>query len=151
MRNLIRTTLKSLRRAVKMAIVANIVVWVVTAWTAFVFGCPYFLLLIGPGEIQIVMHAQTAKATIGLGVSWDFFSWKPHRIPSEWFHLPHFGSYISSIPFWLTLLLLIGVNFLLGRWHSRSLLGSCLHCEYDLQGNESGVCPECGEAVEVAA
>ena len=27
----------------------------------------------------------------------------------------------------------------------------CMQCGYDLQGNESGVCPECGEAVEVAA
>ena len=27
----------------------------------------------------------------------------------------------------------------------------CIPCGYDLEGNESGVCPECGEAVEVTA
>ena len=27
----------------------------------------------------------------------------------------------------------------------------CIPCGYDLEGNESGVCPECGEAVEVMA
>ena len=25
--------------------------------------------------------------------------------------------------------------------------GCCLQCEYDLQGNQSGVCPECGAAI----
>jgi len=33
----------------------------------------------------------------------------------------------------------------------RQALQPCSQCGYDLQGNESGVCPECGEAVEVAA
>ena len=28
---------------------------------------------------------------------------------------------------------------------------ACTHCSYDLTLNESGVCPECGETVEVAA
>ena len=28
---------------------------------------------------------------------------------------------------------------------------ACTHCAYDLTGNQSGVCPECGEAVEVVA
>jgi len=33
----------------------------------------------------------------------------------------------------------------------RQALQPCGQCGYDLQGNESGVCPECGEAVEVTA
>ena len=28
----------------------------------------------------------------------------------------------------------------------RKLQGGCLHCGYNLTGNESGVCPECGKA-----
>jgi uncharacterized paraquat-inducible protein A len=28
----------------------------------------------------------------------------------------------------------------------RQRLGLCLNCGYDLKGNESGVCPECGSA-----
>lgn len=27
--------------------------------------------------------------------------------------------------------------------------GHCLHCDYDLTGNESGVCPECGTDIEM--
>ena len=30
----------------------------------------------------------------------------------------------------------------------RRKAGLCVNCEYDLTGNESGVCPECGTAVE---
>jgi uncharacterized paraquat-inducible protein A len=33
----------------------------------------------------------------------------------------------------------------------RGALGQCLHCGYDLKGNASGVCPECGTAIEAAA
>lgn len=28
---------------------------------------------------------------------------------------------------------------------SKHALGHCAHCDYDLKGNTSGVCPECGE------
>lgn len=31
------------------------------------------------------------------------------------------------------------------RWRQRQ--GRCYHCGYDLQGNASGVCPECGRRV----
>ena len=38
---------------------------------------------------------------------------------------------------------LVGVP--LRRWRRRSK-GQCRNCVYDLTGNESGVCPECGES-----
>lgn len=34
------------------------------------------------------------------------------------------------------------------RRRRRSKLGQCLTCGYDLTGNESGVCPECGRKIE---
>ncbi len=43
--------------------------------------------------------------------------------------------------------LLAGVGFL--RWLSRSSgPGRCRKCDYNLTGNVSGTCPECGTAVE---
>ncbi|MGD2111713.1 MAG: hypothetical protein PVI86_20240 [Phycisphaerae bacterium] len=30
----------------------------------------------------------------------------------------------------------------------RKLEGACIHCGYDLEGNESGVCPECGQPTD---
>lgn len=32
---------------------------------------------------------------------------------------------------------------------SRRIRGQCLNCGYDLRGNTSGICPECGTAVPV--
>lgn len=29
----------------------------------------------------------------------------------------------------------------------RKRRGFCVHCDYDLTGNETGVCPECGEKI----
>ena len=42
------------------------------------------------------------------------------------------------------------------RWYRRVLrmiqarasAGLCVHCGYDLHGNESGVCPECGREID---
>ena len=64
----------------------------------------------------------------------------------------------------LLLLLLFGVGFYLvlvalypgavvvlywGKWRKRrqlAMLGKCPTCTYDLTGNQTGVCPECGAA-----
>lgn len=32
-------------------------------------------------------------------------------------------------------------------WFRRRLMSGCLNCHYDLRGNESGVCPECGTEI----
>ncbi|MCB9853549.1 MAG: hypothetical protein H6819_10670 [Phycisphaerales bacterium] len=36
------------------------------------------------------------------------------------------------------------------RNRRRNRPGSCAHCSYDLTGNASGVCPECGESTDTA-
>jgi len=49
----------------------------------------------------------------------------------------------------LVLMLFPGVAFVRGpyRRHRRRKKGLCLHCGYNLTGNTSGVCPECGERI----
>ena len=57
-----------------------------------------------------------------------------------------------GVPFWL-ISLLLGlypmVAFVRGpyRRYRRRRKGLCLKCAYDLTGNVSGVCPECGEKI----
>ncbi|HUN80757.1 MAG TPA: hypothetical protein VMV81_04530, partial [Phycisphaerae bacterium] len=51
-----------------------------------------------------------------------------------------------QIPCWLValgLLLICTINFLLDRPIPENI---CVNCRYDLTGNASGVCPECGTA-----
>lgn len=57
--------------------------------------------------------------------------------------------YVFSMPWWgaisIPLLLPVIVGF--RRYVHRTKIGHCPKCRYDLTGNESGVCPECGTAI----
>lgn len=61
-------------------------------------------------------------------------------------------AYAVFCPSWLVVVLLGGYPAFavargsFRRWRSRSQ-GRCSKCRYDLTGNVSGVCPECGTAV----
>ena len=46
----------------------------------------------------------------------------------------------------LGLLIMPLIRFPLTRWR-RIKQGLCLNCEYDVKGNESGICPECGTPI----
>jgi hypothetical protein len=57
-----------------------------------------------------------------------------------------------SFPFWFPCVLFLVypmIAFIRGpyRRHRRRKKGHCLQCGYNLEGNVSGVCPECGERV----
>ena len=70
------------------------------------------------------------------------FSWPPLRVVR--------GG--VSISFWLAVLLVSALTALLWRLDRRRIPpGHCQHCGYNLTGNVSGVCPECGEACKPEA
>ena len=61
------------------------------------------------------------------------------------------GGTSVSFPHWLPMILL-GTAPLVAMWRGfrrfqRKETYRCLHCGYDLTGNVSGVCPECGSAI----
>ena len=58
-----------------------------------------------------------------------------------------------AVPMWalfVVLALYPAWAFLRGpvRRHRRRRKNLCLHCAYDLTGNVSGICPECGEGIK---
>lgn len=57
--------------------------------------------------------------------------------------------YYLGISTWILAALLSIIPFRAAwmAWHRRIPPGLCQGCEYDLTGNESGVCPECGTNV----
>ena len=60
------------------------------------------------------------------------------------------------VPLWMVVLLtsvLPAIWLAAGVWNKRRKLGpnTCPDCGYDLTGNESGECPECGDASEPEA
>ena len=55
---------------------------------------------------------------------------------------------VVTLPFWLPLLILAVPTAILWRRDRRRIPpGHCGKCGYDLTGNESGVCPECGTGI----
>jgi len=67
------------------------------------------------------------------------------------------GSFIGRwrstyvVPMWIVVLttLIIPIFYLRRRWQLRPIVpGHCRGCGYNLTGNTSGVCPECGRAFE---
>jgi predicted Zn-ribbon and HTH transcriptional regulator len=66
----------------------------------------------------------------------------------------HYRSEVYSLPFWLPMLL-VGAPTLVLWWSwyrnwRRVPYGHCPKCGYNLFGNTSGRCPECGEALPTA-
>jgi len=62
--------------------------------------------------------------------------------------------YELTIPNWfLTLIFAVLPAIWLFKWNKRRKLGpnACPSCGYDLTGNESGECPECGETTKAEA
>lgn len=82
-----------------------------------------------PGKTTIVDSGRTCIYTVG---GWVGYCSK------------------TSIPYWLVLLVTcIPLFFALGYsiYHAqgyRPLEGVCRKCSYDLRGNLTGICPECG-------
>jgi hypothetical protein len=66
--------------------------------------------------------------------------------------LPHVvvGNYFRMflLPIWIPFLLVtVPTTFLFWRDHRHIPAGHCQKCGYNLTGNTSGVCPECGEKI----
>lgn len=67
-----------------------------------------------------------------------------------WVHSSTKGNndFYVFVPIWMILLPIVPVSFWI--WHSdRHPKSGCINCRYNLTGNVSGVCPECGSVIEI--
>lgn len=111
--------------------------WIVASVSQVMYGASRFHVFLRYGGLEFYTHGQTKPS--GLTVQM-----KRHGI---WTHWPSYKktSGYTKIPFWM--LFLPTLLFTIWMWRtSRVLPGKCWKCRYDLTGNESGVCPECGTA-----
>lgn len=62
---------------------------------------------------------------------------------------PLLGASIQQVelPLWIPLVLVAVPTALLWRHHLSHRPGRCARCSYDLTGNTSGICPECGNPI----
>ncbi len=125
-----------------------------------------------PGSLELVPMQETEAGRLeshwvlflnpgGLTIEYGPYTWRTR--PRQYFAPPFAGFGYAhhrtvnqeyralKIPYWALLLLFIAyptrafIRGPLRRWR-RSRRGECLACGYNLTGNVSGVCPECGEA-----
>ncbi len=68
---------------------------------------------------------------------------KEHYPDYDWWTNPDI---IWSLPLWIPLLITAVPTFILWR-RDRIPHGHCQRCGYDLTGNVSGRCPECGKEI----
>ena len=100
---------------------------------------PHGGLGLGAGCLAIIVGADLGSewGITDLGeITWHAITWWPGRRGSVY---P-----LVVVPLWLPLLV-FGLATAVLWWRDRRLPpGHCQTCAYDLTGNESGRCPECG-------
>ncbi|MBK8267888.1 MAG: hypothetical protein IPK83_06115 [Planctomycetes bacterium] len=98
------------------------------------------------------LFVGVSEATLLPPLDAPFFAWQ------EWegfaFEAPErvdaLGATVLFVPFWLLFLVAaLPTAFLFHRDRRRIRAGYCRHCDYDLRGIASGICPECGNACPV--
>jgi len=119
--------------------------WLASGW--YLFGLFYYF--------RPAAGIVARKGTILIGVWPEFPVFDRHlyvenmaRYGSQpaWFWREFGASTSVSFPLWLPLLLIaLPTGFLFWSDHrKRTRMGHCTTCGYDLKGNTSGTCPECG-------
>lgn len=112
----------------------------------FVGGVKYKGRTLGIGYCAVIVSGINADQTFGCDL---YPNQRPKlEIISRWVRTTRFGkNYQVIIPLWIPLLAVAIVNSILWRIDRRNPETGCDGCGYNLTGNISGVCPECGTPI----
>ncbi len=118
------------------------VVWVASIrWSAFAAN-PLWGVGIGRGVLFIVK----GETFIERGLYFE-----RHEMPFHWklnWRQAFPGEWSLEIPLWVPLAVVIFAAVILGRRPRVISRFSCTNCNYNLTGNVSGICPECGKEIK---
>ena len=101
-----------------------------------------------------VLYFWGRPSAVGVGPAhWGIWSYPQMNWPESGLTArPSFwqdaNGYQLGLPLSLVFPVLLVPAVFLWRRDRKPLRGHCPHCDYDLTGNVSGVCPECGTACE---
>jgi len=129
------------------------------AWGLTVFWLPWWIL--GQGSVQyaayleqgyvgFVRFTQSPRAPTGISVLTRPLQDPLLSLDGLWIRTMSRGAVSGFwVPLWMPLAVVGGIAGLL-FWQDRRRVppGHCGKCGYNLSGNVSGVCPECGTVVE---
>ncbi len=127
-----------------------VVAWALSTWGVgliYTWWSSHTAAGVGDGCLYILDEdPPTVHSMAPPGLLWGLSDW---RWNLEWW--PEYdrrysgGKFIVQIPLWLPLLAFAIPTAWLWRRDRRPPKGYCQMCAYNLRGNESGRCPECGE------
>lgn len=130
---------------------AILAAWIVSLWYGvYLVSTPRNSLLISAGSLIGENAPIERKFGVRSGIHthpWVGFGFSAPRVDTIniCVHVPEYDLTVSTLPLWIPLLLTaIPTAWLWHRDRGRIRPGFCTHCGYDLTGNTSGVCPECG-------
>lgn len=109
-----------------------------------------FSIIAGSLDVYTWPGAEDAVTTFYAPGGWFFraseFDWDFVWLPQA--ERAYGGGWNATIPIWIPLLM-IGTPTLLAWYRDRPAPppGVCFQCGYDLRGNVSGRCPECGQDI----
>ncbi len=131
-----------IRRRLKWAGVAVcgliLLLWAITFFWELVYFGTERIFLVGPGFFCLYPIPQDFRDLHG----WAIMSGESSR---TWWPIPWVRTAECDIPFsFLLLVTAIPTAILYRHDRRRPPPGHCQDCGYNLKGNESGICPECG-------
>lgn len=101
-----------------------------------------FVLYLGWKQQRKVLAEVMLALTLLCGTAW--LTWPGYSLTVK-------GIFSNDMLFWAVLMLVVSLAVLAAakRMDARPPWPTCAHCGYNLTGNVSGVCPECGEAIQM--
>jgi len=109
-------------------------------------------IMITDGVIEFFWEEGAGISALWQRGRWLVVMQKPIIWHQNFFALPNFfrctGVGEITIPGWVPLILLALPSLLLWRLDRRPPPGHCPRCRYNLTGNTTGVCPECGLPID---
>ena len=127
------------RRLYKLSLAAFVVltvVWIGSCWVSVEYSTGTATVGVGKGAL-IVTDTTRMGFALPAGFSCRISNWTMGLFPL-WL------SGIWVIPLWIPLAIASIPMFIIRDRSRRIPPGHCKTCRYDLTGNISGVCPECG-------
>jgi hypothetical protein len=105
-----------------------------------------FLLDVSSGETRFQISARNNLWNLDSGT---FQRWSPARCTKRYFWWGAFTTveYLWLQFWWIASVLAVLLAAVVVKPHVRRNLLNCNECGYNLTGNVSGICPECGAAV----
>ena len=122
------------------------ITWLVSVRWTFGYSGGESVYVVFAGQIRIVYATYIPPHMRG----WNIHRRKAIEVSKSWpeKHVSRLGHTLLIVPLWLPLGILLFPTALLWWCNLGRPRGGCRNCGYDLTGNVSGTCPECGKTCQ---